>query len=65
MRWPDSLKAIHIDPHSARKHVPDWLRREIRLSQTTFFRKHRPRWEHRAIKALNQACFAANGWQWR
>jgi GT2 family glycosyltransferase len=60
-----SAKAVHVDPHSARKHVPDWLRREIRLSQTRFFRKHRPAWEHGAISAINRAYFAANGWQWR
>lgn len=58
-------KAVHVDPHSARRDVPDWLRKEIRVSQVAFFRKHRPRWEHRAVLALNYACFAANGWRWR
>lgn len=60
-----SAKAVHVEPHSARKHVPDWLRREIRLSQMTFFRKHRPAWEQGVINTLNRAYFAANGWQWR
>lgn len=58
-----SAKAIHVDPHSAREHVPDWLRREIRRSQMIYFRKHRPAWENGVIRLLNRAYFAANGWQ--
>ena len=60
-----SAKAIHLNPYSSRKDAPDWLRKEVRFSQMTYFRKHRPRWEYRAIRALNRACFAAKGWQWR
>jgi len=60
-----SAKAVHVDPHSARSEVPDWLRREIRYSQVAYFRKHRPGWEHGAIRALNQACFLAKGWRWK
>lgn len=59
-----AAKAVHVDPHSARKDVPVWLQREIRRSQMAYFRKHRPAWEYRAIRGLNRAYFAARGWPW-
>lgn len=58
-----TAKAVHVNPHSARRDVPDWLQREIRRSQVTYFRKHRPSWEHFAVKALNRAYCAARGWR--
>jgi GT2 family glycosyltransferase len=59
-----SAQAIHVAPYSDRDDVPDWLRREVRRSQVTFFRKHRPRWEFCVVQALNQAYFAAHGWHY-
>lgn len=59
-----TAKAIHLHPYSARDSAPDWLRKEVRLSQMTFFNKHRPRWEHQAIRVLNRAYFAFNGLPW-
>ena len=60
-----SAKAVHLNPYSNRADAPEWLRREVRFSQMTYFRKHRPGWEYGAIRALNRAHFAAKGWQWR
>lgn len=57
-------KAIHVAPFSDRGDAPDWLRREVRRSQMTYFRKHRPGWESGTIRALNRAYFAAKGWPW-
>lgn len=56
--------AIHLAPYSDRGGAPDWLRREVRRSQMTYFRKHRPGWEHGAIRVLNRAYFAASGLRW-
>lgn len=60
-----SAKAVHLHPYSSRRDAPDWLRREIRLSQIAYFRKHRPRWEQEALRLLNCAHFTANGWAWQ
>ena len=59
-----SAKAVHLNPYSARDDAPQWLRKEVRRSQMTYFRKHRPSWEYGAIRALNRAYFAAQGWPW-
>ena len=60
-----SAEAIHLNPYSSRDDAPAWLRREVRLSQMTFFRKNRPRWEHGSVKFLNRVYFAVNGLAWK
>lgn len=57
--------AIHLAPYSDRGGAPDWLRREVRRSQMTYFRKHRPGWESAAIRALNRVYFAVSGLPWK
>ncbi len=59
-----AAQAVHAAPYAERGAAPDWLRREVRRSQTRYFDKHRPPWESAAIKALNRAYFAAHGWDW-
>jgi N-acetylglucosaminyl-diphospho-decaprenol L-rhamnosyltransferase len=60
-----SAKAVHVAPHSEQNDTPEWLSREIRRSQMTYFRKNRPGWEYAVIKALNRIYFAVRGWPWR
>ncbi|MFI5346419.1 MAG: glycosyltransferase family 2 protein [Elusimicrobiota bacterium] len=60
-----SAQAVHVSPYSERGDAPDWLKREVRYSQTEYFRKHRPSWEYDTVLALNKLWFAARGWQWR
>lgn len=60
-----SARAVHLSPYSTRRGAPAWLRREVRLSQMTFFRKHRPSWESAVLRFLNRAYFLANGLAWR
>lgn len=60
-----AAEAVHLNPYSDRGGAPAWLRREVRLSQMTYFRKHRPLWEQTAIRGLNRAYFAVNGMPWK
>lgn len=60
-----TARAVHLSPYSERTGAPAWLRREVRLSQMTYFRKHRPRWESAVLRALNRAYFFAHGLSWR
>ena len=60
-----AAQAVHVAPYSDRGDAPDWLRKEVRRSQMTFFEKNRPAWESSAIRALNRAYFAFHGWPWR
>jgi len=60
-----AARALHLSPFSERGDAPEWLRKEVRRSQMTYFRKHRPAWEYGAVRALNRAYFAARGWPWR
>lgn len=59
-----SAEAVHVAPFAERSDAPDWLRKEVRISQMRYFDKHRPRWEAAAIRGLNRAYFAARGWDW-
>ena len=59
-----SAKALHLHPFSERDDAPEWLRKEVRLSQMRYFSKHRPRWEQAVIRALNRVYFRACGWTW-
>jgi GT2 family glycosyltransferase len=56
--------ADHLAPYAERKDAPEWLSKEVRLSQMRYFEKHRPRWETATIRGLNRAYFAAKGWDW-
>lgn len=59
-----SAKAVHLHPFSGRDDAPEWLRKEVRLSQMRYFSKHRPGWERAAVRALNRVYFRAHGWPW-
>lgn len=57
-------EAVHSAPYAERSDAPEWLRKEIRISQMRFFEKHRPGWEAAAIRRLNRAYFLTRGWDW-